>query len=295
MSLLTPGKTSPLYSDRDGTPMIAADTHVHFYPGADAGRALTAGYDNLAAGAKRAGHQPATFALFLTETAQDAAFDAMASGSFAPDGWDMRHDAGRAALRAMCVVTGAALLILAGRQIKTKEGIEVLALATTQRFADGRPVRDLLRDLHARRIPAVLPWGLGKWAGARGALVETLLAEAESGGLMLGDNAGRPWIWRTPPLFLSASARQIPVLPGSDPLPVPGAESGIGRFGCLLDGAPDPDRPARALREKLFCLRGQPAAIGERRGLRRVIAEQTALRSRKGRARYEAAAHETRP
>jgi hypothetical protein len=102
---------------------------------------------------------------------------------------------------------------------------------------------------------------------------------------MLGDNAGRPRGWATPPHFRRAMAMGMPVLPGSDPLPVAGAEAGIGGFGCLLDGRLDPVRPAEDLRARLFRLRGQPVTIGRRKGVGAVVAEQIALRWRRWRGR----------
>lgn len=263
-------------------PLIALDTHVHLYPGADPGRALSAGRDNLAMAALAAGRPADGAALLLTETVRDDAFGALADGRLVAEGWQVRPaPEDRAALRARRHADGAVLLLVAGRQIVTEEGIEVLALATAERFSDGQPVRAVLAELRARGIPAVLPWGVGKWIGARGRTVAALLAEAGRPGLMLGDNAGRPRGWTRPALFARAAAAGIAVLPGSDPLPLRGAEAGIGRFGCVIEGALDPDRPAADLRNRLFALRGQPAAIGRRRGPLAVLAEQVALRRRK--------------
>lgn len=272
-------------TEPDGTggavPHIALDAHVHLYPGADPTRALAAGWDNLDSAARAAGYLPDTYCLLLTETERDDAFGALADGRLAPQGWTIRPlSDDRAALQATRRQDNATLLIVAGRQIVTQERIEVLALATTRRIADGRPIRTVLDELRHHEIPADLPWGVGKWFGARGRTVATLLAGADTGGLMLGDNAGRPVGWRTPPLFGKAATRGLPVLPGSDPLPLPGTEREIGSFGCLIEGDLDPDRPAADLRARLFALRSQPIEIGRRRGPRAVIAEQIALRRR---------------
>ncbi|WP_150282116.1 hypothetical protein [Salipiger aestuarii] len=258
---------------------IAVDTHVHLYPGADAGRALTAGFGNLTAARQNADR----LMLVLTETSRDCAFEDLAAGRRVARGWSCdRVAADPAALRATNLRKNSqGLLLLAGRQVQTREGIEVLALATNERFEDGLPIRTVLAQLHTRRIPAVLPWGVGKWLGRRGAEVEDLLAGAGGHGLMLGDNAGRPRIWRTPSLFLQAMRDGVPVLPGSDPLPLPGAEEGIGAFGCQIDAPLDETRPASSLREHLFTLRGQPVQIGKRRGLPAVVSEQIALRRRR--------------
>jgi hypothetical protein len=278
-------ETAPPDRIAQAPPVIALDSHVHLYPGADWGMALSAGLDNLADAAGTAGHPSAILCLLLTETTRDDAFDALAGARFVPVGWKVRTVPGdSAALRINRSADDAELLLMAGRQIVTEERVEVLALATAARFSDGRPIREMLMELRSRAIPAVLPWGLGKWAGTRGATIAALLADASDEGLMLGDNAGRPLGWATPPLFRRATAKGIPVLPGSDPLPLPGTESGIGRFGGLIEGGLDQAQPAEDLRARLFALRGQPTMIGRRRGPCVVAAEQVALRRRKGAA-----------
>jgi hypothetical protein len=265
-------------------PFIVLDTHVHLYLGADWGQALTAGRDNLAAAAHAADHRTASYGLLLTETARDDAFGALAGGRLSPKGWIVHpipNDA--AALWLERELDGATLLLVAGHQIITQEGIEVLALATTHRVADFQPIRTVLDELKRLGIPAVLPWGVGKWIGARGATIAALLSEAERWNFMLGDNAGRPAGWMTPPLFGKAATKNVPVLPGSDPLPLPRAETGIGRFGCLIDGHIDSARPAEDLRARLLSLASQPVVIGRRRGPLAVVGEQIALRLHKAR------------
>jgi hypothetical protein len=92
-------------------------------------------------------------------------------------------------------------------------------------------------------------------------------------GILLGDNAGRPLGWPAPAVFDRA-----PVLPGTDPLPYPGAEAGVGRYGFLLEGAIDLDRPGAAIRAQLAGLTASPRHIGRRVGPVGFIAGQTRIR-----------------
>ena len=252
---------------------VAIDGHVHLYPEADLGRLFTAARDNLTRACPRA----TAIGLLLTETARDDAFAALASGSGVPPGWSVRSFPEDSAALEVDDGAGRPLLLVAGRQIVTAEGLEVLAPATALRFADGRPVAEVLAELHAAGAPAILPWGLGKWLGARGGRVTELFAVGGA-GLLAGDNAGRPPFWPRPAVFDRA-----PMLPGTDPLPVPGAETDVGRYGFVLEGGLDPQRPAADLAARLFALASQPAVIGRRQGLGQVIARQRALRRRKGR------------
>lgn len=261
---------------------IAVDTHVHLYPCADPDIALSAGRDNLADAAQSAGYSPDCFALLLTESTGHDAFSSLAAGRLVPRDWNVKEVVGdQAALTATRNRDGAEILIVAGCQIQTAEGIEVLGIATSERFEDGKSIRETLTELDAVGTPSVLPWGLGKWVGKRGQEVNALLSEPRYKGFKLGDNAGRPLGWRTPKVFREGASNAIPFLPGSDTLPFPSAESGIGRYGCILECPVSPEKPAKDLREFIFALGEQPALIGARRALPAVISEQISMRRHK--------------
>jgi hypothetical protein len=141
------------------------------------------------------------------------------------------------------------LLIIAGRQVATHEGLEVLALATCRQFEDGLSVLETLKQVRASGGLAVVPWGFGKWWGRRGTLLTDVL---ESGELdALGDNGGRPRILSEPRQFSMARSKGLPILPGSDPLPFPGQERRVGSFGFVLEGMLSARTPARDLRRLL--------------------------------------------
>jgi len=138
------------------------------------------------------------------------------------------------------------LLVLAGRQIVSAEGLEILGLASlVPDRLDGRPAREIVSDLLARGALTVLPWGAGKWFGHRGRIVDRLLWETET-SLFLGDNGGRPRFWP-----VRRFGRGVRVLAGSDPLPIPEGSAAIGSFGCLMQGSLPIDAPAAALRRYL--------------------------------------------
>jgi hypothetical protein len=173
---------------------------------------------------------------------------------------------------------GACLLLIAGRQIATAEGLEVLALGCGEQFEDGRPIRDTLERAAALGAIPVLPWGFGKWSFRRRRSVESILRSEWSSSIWLGDNAGRLRYGPRPRLFDLAAKRGMGVLPGSDPLPLHWHLGRAGRRGFLLPGDLNRDRPAAAIREHLTRREVQPACFGRGAGLMAFICDQAALR-----------------
>jgi hypothetical protein len=174
------------------------------------------------------------------------------------------------------------LRVIAGRQLVTRERLEVLALGTTAPLRDGEPMDATLSAVRSAGAAAVLPWGVGKWLGSRGAVVARVLADPGWRDVFLGDNGNRPAVGPEPAHFTAARRCGRGVLPGSDPLPLPGEESRVGGYGFAVDAVLDPLRPAAAL---LAALRGGAsfAAFGRRERLIRFVGNQLALRRRSAR------------
>ncbi|MBU4212755.1 MAG: hypothetical protein L6437_05770 [Kiritimatiellae bacterium] len=134
--------------------------------------------------------------------------------------------------------------LVAGRQIVTRERLEILALAMRAKIPDGLPARDVIqRVVEAGGIP-VLAWSPGKWLFARGHLVRDLIESDQGQILRLGDTTLRPTLWPEPRLMKLARARGMTVIPGSDPLPLAGEERYAGTYGFIYQGAFDASQPA---------------------------------------------------
>ena len=118
--------------------------------------------------------------------------------------------------------SGETIIVVPGRQVVTAEKLEVLALGSIAQFPDGQPIRAVLRSV--TRHGAVL-LSHGGWENGGG-----------DGGELFGDadrgapgSSVLPWRQRRscaswlprPWLFQTADNRGIPVLAGSDPLPLP--------------------------------------------------------------------------
>jgi len=252
---------------------IYADAHVHVYGCFDRARLL-------AAARARAEALGGPLLLLLTETARDDAFRALqGEGTLA----------GTAEGRALRL-PGSSLgpFLIAGRQFVSSEGIEVLGLALAPDhplFAEvdrQRSVEELVSRVLGAGAAAVLPWGLGKWIGPRGARVAGVAGSerfAREPLFFLGDVAQRCWPWPRPRLF----GGPVRVLPGSDPLPVPGAERRVGGYGFGVEGDFDPERPAASLLEALRGS-GEIRAVGRRETLRSTAVEQVRYRLQRARA-----------
>ncbi len=260
---------------------LLIDTHVHFHACFQRDAFLDAALGNFTRGAEELGVSgPFTGCLMLAETAGERYFlrwqrheDGVKFGA-----WDFEPTVDPAALIARRRADGARLLLLAGRQVRSREGLEVLGLATLEEFPDGLPFDDALARVRWSGALTVIPWGFGKWWLYRGALVEKVVCRSERPGICLGDNAGRPGIGGQPRLFREAEARGIPVLPGSDPLPFPEQAGRAGAYGLLLAEGFDEQQPARSLRQALRALTAPPRTYGRCRDLTGFCQDQLALR-----------------
>lgn len=174
--------------------------------------------------------------------------------------------------------SGDTLLLLAGRQISTRERLEVLALGSELDFPSGRSLGDTIDGVRQSGAIAVIPWGFGKWWFRRSRLLAATLGSSPAGGLFVGDNAGRPRVILRSPLFELAASRGIYNLPGTDPLPLRWEIRKPGRLGCVLEGPLDLSRPAECLTRTLHGLRAQPPLFGKPESLPGFARSQVGLR-----------------
>lgn len=232
--------------------IVAADAHVHVHPQADVGALLDAACNHFGALARELGAHEVRAALLLAEMRGARWFERTRERSSTVAG-DWRLDADPLDPCVLRALRGdAQIALVAGRQVATREGLEVLALATETHHADGESLAATLdavvRDADAI---AVLPWAAGKWLGARGRLVREALRAQRA---CVGDNGGRPAFWRDADVLGPDARRRALVLPGSDPLPLVGEERRVGAFGFWVEAATPWRRPAAEIRALLATL-----------------------------------------
>ena len=272
------------------------DAHVHLYDVLDPARLLAAVARHRRAHAATTGLSPrAPAVLMLTQTAAERPAEAVLAGMA---DWRIAGMGGDGALRLTAAdgvadgeddgaadktADGAAgpegdILVVPGRQAVSSEGLEVLALGHPGPLADSGTAADTIRAAGDAGALPVLPWGVGKWTGERGALARTLLLDPPHPALAAGDNAGRLSAGPRPALLAAAEAAGRAVLPGTDPLPLPSEAGKVLRYGFTMEL--DPDAPVRSLIDGLAAGR-RPVPVGRLEGPLRFAVLQGAMQVRK--------------
>lgn len=222
------------------------DTHVHVHACFEASAAL----DAAVAAFDRVASRPAAErldVLCLTDVAgvcTDARLCAAPPGDGA---WRYSRPASGAGALAERT-DGRRLHLLPGRQMVSAEHLELLALDCLLALEDRRyPLNELVeRTLEAGGVP-VLPWGFGKWLGARGRVVRALIESRSD--FLLADNGNRLRGTRWPALLEAGRRKGVAILAGSDPLPLASQAAQTGSHGirgCVA--AADATSPSCAFR-----------------------------------------------
>jgi len=236
--------------------MILVDAHVHIYDCFHLPTFLDSAFANFKAEAVRCGRENSfTAVLLLTETSKEDWFHRLAgyvcdkrnNGTKSIGNWAFHRTNEKCSLYTQAE-NFKGFFLIAGRQIVTSEGLEVLALATTETFKDGSSIDKLIEVVGKSGGIPVVPWGFGKWMGRRKAILKNLLETTKGSGFFLGDNRGRPAFWPRPSLFELAERRGIRVLPGTDCLPFPSESYRTGSFGVSLQGTITPEHPTGDLK-----------------------------------------------
>jgi hypothetical protein len=261
------------------TATVLIDTHGHYYPCFDAARFLDAAARNFERHARRAGAAGGPPGHLVIAATRD--FDGLGALRREAD----HGNAGQWRLEPLrepeCLLGIHAgsprLLLIAGHQAATAEGLEVLAIGTAAAVPDGLSLHTTVRLARQVAPIVVIPYGLGKWWRKRGRLLREYLPLAGA-GLCLGDSACRPAAAPAPALLRRARALRVPVLAGTDPLPIRRDAAIAGSYGLTLRCPYDPSRPLASLTPALLTAGGNATTFGRRRGPLAALASQALLR-----------------
>ena len=156
------------------------------------------------------------------------------------------------------------------RQINSYHRLEFLLLGCNSDIEDGIIEQQII-DSYADQYLLICPWGFGKWLGGRAKVLRELLS-INASRLFLGDNGSRPGLWRHVPHFRQS---RLPIINGSDPLPLKVDSRRIGSFGIHWVSAESELSLAGVLEEiKTASLRN----YGSQLSLYRFIGNQLALK-----------------
>jgi hypothetical protein len=171
------------------------------------------------------------------------------------------------------------LILVPGQQIITAERLELLIIGATQNKVDHRkPIETYVQDYSDSHL-VIIPWGVGKWLGSRGQIVNRLIANASSANFALGDNSGRPGIWKKVKQFNLARQNGLNILPGSDPLPVKGQHKKVASYGSIIRVNLNFKGIIGQLRVQLLSQdQGMPGLYGSRDNIFNFITTQLLLR-----------------
>jgi hypothetical protein len=269
---------------------ILIDSHIHIYPGFSVDHFLDAAWDNFNTAVGEAGlFNDTDYVLALTEGKGCDVFSELKEETIFPE-----NDSGgfvdsssfsfyrTAESETLVARKGEARIVLiAGRQIISRENIEVLSLFNSIKEEDRTlSLTDLAQVIADKGGLPVLPWGAGKWWGERGRAVADLIHSNYDYPLFLADNGNRPSFWPEPALLRQAREIQIPILSGSDPLPLTSHVNRPGSSGVVLpDGELSRERPAACL-SKLLVSEKEIVRFGGRMGSLSFIIDQLQINVR---------------
>ncbi len=204
------------------------DTHLHLYPCFDLSQAFNRFLDNTAQIDAQANRVAC-----LAERFDCQYYESIAKRDIVIDGFVV-EDRLENEIRLTRIQDNLSLSLLPGRQIISREKIEILALGCPQLVEDGQPALDVIYQIIQLGHVPVLPWSPGKWFGARGELIRRLITELEAGDFLIGDTPLRPYGWTTPDLMKKAQEKGYSVVAGSDPLPFGGEEKWLGAYCSVV-------------------------------------------------------------
>jgi len=242
------------------THTVFVDAHVHFYDCFDLSIFLNAAKKNFSNAAAKAGiDQDYSAVLFLSERSSenwfqwllDAAKEGSAAGNDKSKLWRLQYNEKDASIKALSDHFPS-IYIVPGRQVVTKESLEVLLLGTLEKFDDKISLSALLESVRDKDVISVLPWGVGKWFGKRGEIVRNTIINETGRNFFIGDIAGRPAIWPQPSLFSLAAKKGIRLLQGTDPLPIPAAAAMPGSYGFSIKMSQLGEMPVQQIIKKIL-------------------------------------------
>jgi hypothetical protein len=256
--------------------MIITDAHAHIYSCYNLDDFISSAFKNLFKGTHNLSEQSNTAVLFLTETKGNNYFDLLMNNT---KPWHVVNTDEKLSLRVNHpVYPDKEIIVISGQQVVTEEKLEVLVIGCSYPQVDGATLKGTVNSSLSGGGIVILPWGVGKWLGQRGRIVDDFVAANNSSHLFLGDNGSRPGIWSVSNLDRDRSTNQPRLLSGTDPLPLPGEEKRVGNFGSIIHGSIDHQKPFETLKSLLSHPETDITGYGDLQSPLSFVKQQVALR-----------------
>jgi len=257
--------------DNNKNRTIFIDGHVHLYDNFDPDSFISSITDNFNRYAKSKDHiySDAAKMIFLTESKDNDFFGRIEDNSLPIKNLDIHSEKTGEKGSLLLKQNGNDLFyIIKGRQIVTKENLEILSIGpSSAKIEDGLPAFEVLELIKEQNDIAILAWGVGKWLFKRGEIVKNILETFDYPLLLVGDNSARPSVWLKPFIYRKADKSGIPIVNGSDPLPLEGESQRAGSYFFMVKGKFDSDKPMRSVKEILSSDSNRLKFFGERDSL----------------------------
>lgn len=238
------------------------DAHVHFHNLARVPPTLEAAARNFGSVGGRSHGFLGT--LLLAQSQAEHVFEELCSLSSSGE-WTFAS-ASREPESLIARSRDASIAVVCGRQVRARDGLEVLALGTCQTYPDEMPFDEAITAVLSSGAVPVLPWGVGKWLGERGRRVRKAALTRGPATLLIGDNGNRLQCAGIPRLVREFQQQGFMVLPGTDPFPIADGYRRVGSFGFLAGIEPSLATPWRDLWAWLADGGGSPSPYGRAAG-----------------------------
>ncbi len=233
---------------------ILVDSHVHLYDNFDPDSFIESISRNFRKFGKLGEHEfnDSIKMIFLTEAKDNDFFSRMEDNSLPLKNIDIHSENTGEKGSILLKENGNDLFyIIRGRQIITEENIEILSVGNGPTIKDGLLAAEVIDRIRENGQLAILAWGVGKWLFGRGKVVKDILNTLEYPLLMIGDNSARPSLWVKPLIYRKGDKLGIPVIAGSDPLPLDGEDEKAGSYFFMVKGSFDPKKPLGSIKKIL--------------------------------------------
>ena len=265
------------------------DGHVHLYPNFSLESAFDSAWRNFSEVATSDSANNPIYVMMLVDSGHLKVFEDIKSGQRQADlgRWSVLPTKENNSIQLHHPDKGS-LLLICGKQWVSKEDLEVLCYFTNKTInSRDMTLAELLAAIRDQGGLPLLTWGVGKWTGSRGEIIEQAI-RTEQNSTLVGDNGNRPAFWSFPSQLDLATQSGWTMISGSDPLTLKPHQHRIGTMGSYLEAVQfDPDYPATSLQDLILKQQAKFEPFGSLRPWYHFFGEQVRMQINKQLRRFK--------